>query len=94
MRNKSDDEKYNELLRDLRTYQKVLAKQIEKKVYLYGFLKGEAQVDPTERLTQLQRENAELRHKLQQQQSGEVHYHINHIDTLTLGDNVENKFTK
>ena len=72
MRNKSDDEKYNELLRDLRTYQKVLAKQIEKKVYLYGFLKGEAQVDPTERLTQLQRENAELRHKLQQQQSGSL----------------------
>ena len=72
MRNKSDDEKYNELLRDLRTYQKVLAKQIEKKVYLYGFLKGEAQIDPTERLTQLQRENAELRHKLQQQQSGSL----------------------
>ena len=72
MRNKSDDEKYNELLRDLRTYQKVLAKQIEKKVYLYGFLKGETQVDPTERLTQLQRENAELRHKLQQQQSGSL----------------------
>ena len=46
--------------------------RIEKKVYLYGFLKGEAQVDPTERLTQLQRENAELRHKLQQQQSGSL----------------------
>ena len=45
-------------------------------------------------LSQLQRENAELRQKLQAQQSGEVHYHINHIDTLTLGDNVENKFTK
>ena len=76
MRNKSDDEKYNELLRDLRTYQKVLAKQIEKKVYLYGFLKGEAQVDPTERLTQLQRENAELRHKLHEQQSAHVTVHI------------------
>ena len=45
-------------------------------------------------LSQLQRENAELGQKLQAQQSGEVHYHINHIDTLTLGDNVENKFTK
>ena len=64
MRNKSDDEKYNELLRDLRTYQKVLAKQIEKKVYLYGFLKGEAQVDPTERLHELERQNEELRHQL------------------------------
>ena len=72
MRNKSDDEKYNELLRDLRTYQKVLAKQIEKKVYLYGFLKGEAQVDPSERLTELQRENAELRQKLKAQQSGSL----------------------
>ena len=93
MRNKSDDEKYNELLRDLRTYQKVLAKQIEKKVYLYGFLKGEAQVDPTERMHELERQNAELRHKLQAQQSGEVHYHIDHIDTLNIGDNVENKFS-
>ena len=65
MRNKSDDEKYNELLKDLRTYQKVLAKQIEKKVYLYGFLKGEAQVDPSERLHELERQNAELRHQLQ-----------------------------
>ncbi len=94
MRNKSDDEKYNELLRDLRTYQKVLAKQIEKKVYLYGFLKGEAQVDPTERLHELERQNAELRHKLQAQQSQQVTVHIDHIDTLNLGDNVENKFTK
>ena len=39
MRNKSDDEHYNELLRDLRNAQKVLAKQIEEKVYIYGFLK-------------------------------------------------------
>ena len=94
MRNKSDDEKYNELLRDLRTYQKVLAKQIEKKVYLYGFLKGEAQVDPSERLHELERQNAELRRKLQSQHSAEVHYHIDHVDNLNLGDNVENKFTK
>ena len=93
MRNKSDDERYNELLRDLRTYQKVLAKQIEKKVYLYGFLKGEAQIDPSERLTELQRENAELRQKLKAQQNGEVHYHIDHVDTINLGDNVEHKYT-
>ena len=72
MNSESSDKTYMSLLRDLRTYQKVLAKQIEKKVYLYGFLKGEAQVDPTERLTQLQRENAELRHKLQQQSSGSL----------------------
>lgn len=72
MRNKSDDEKYNELLRDLRNYQKVLAKQIEKKVYLYGFLKGEAEVDPAERLHELERQNEELRQKLQAQQSGSL----------------------
>ena len=72
MNNKSDDETYNALMRDLRNYQKVLAKQIEKKVYLYGFLKGEAQVDPSERLSELQRENAELRQKLKAQQSGSL----------------------
>ncbi len=92
MNSESSDQTYMSLLRDLRTYQKVLAKQIEKKVYLYGFLKGEAQVDPSERLSELQRENAELRHKLAAQQSAEVHYHINHVDNLNLGDNVENKF--
>ena len=93
MNSESSDQTYMSLLRDLRTYQKVLAKQIEKKVYLYGFLKGEAQVDPTERLHELERQNAELRHKLQAQQSGEVHLHIDHLDTLNLGDNVENKFS-
>ncbi len=92
MRNKSDDEKYNELLRDLRTYQKVLAKQIEKKVYLYGFLKGEAEVDPSERLHELERQNEELRHKLHDQQAQKVTVHIDHLDTLHLGDNVDNKF--
>lgn len=72
MNPESEDQTYMSLLRDLRTYQKVLAKQIEKKVYLYGFLKGEAQVDPSERLTELQRENAELRQKLKAQQSGSL----------------------
>ena len=93
MRSESNDQTYMSLLRDLRTYQKVLAKQIEKKVYLYGFLKGEVQIDPAERLSQLQRENAELRHKLKAQHSGVVHYHIDHVDTINLGDNVENKFS-
>ena len=72
MNSESSDQTYMSLLRDLRTYQKVLAKQIEKKVYLYGFLKGEAQVDPSERLSELQRENAELRHKLAAQNSGSL----------------------
>ena len=40
MKNKSDDETYNELISDLRNKMKLLAKQIEPKVYEYGFLKG------------------------------------------------------
>lgn len=90
MRNKSDDEKYNELLRDLRTYQKVLAKQIEKKVYLYGFLKGEAEVDPAERLHELERQNEELRHQLHEKavQGAAV---INFIGgNVTYNDNSNN----
>jgi len=94
MNSESSDKTYMSLLKDLRAYQKVLAKQIEKKVYLYGFLKGEAEIDPTERLHELERQNAELRHKLQSQQSQQVTVHIDHLDTLNLGDNVENKFTK
>jgi len=39
MNNKSDDEKYNELLGDLRTELKELAKEIEPKIYEYGFLR-------------------------------------------------------
>ncbi len=62
MRNKSDDEHYNELLRDLRNAQKVLAKQIEKKVYLYGFLKGEVNYDEKELLS----ENLELKKRIQE----------------------------
>ncbi|MBO4453930.1 MAG: hypothetical protein J5761_02620 [Paludibacteraceae bacterium] len=73
MRNKSDDEHYNELLRDLRNYQKVLAKQIEKKVYLYGFLKGEVTYNEKELLS----ENMELKKRIQElehqhQQSGTI----------------------
>jgi hypothetical protein len=40
MNNKSNDEKYNELIGDLRTELKNLAGKIEPKVYEYGFLRG------------------------------------------------------
>lgn len=40
MNNKSEDEKYTELIGNLRNALKVLAKKIEPKVYEYGFLKG------------------------------------------------------
>ncbi|MDR2293108.1 MAG: hypothetical protein LBE11_06490, partial [Prevotellaceae bacterium] len=39
MNNKSNDEKYNDLLVTLRYRLKILAKKIEPKVYEYGFLK-------------------------------------------------------
>ena len=39
MNNKSNDETYNELIANLRTSLKALAKKIEPKVYEYGFLK-------------------------------------------------------
>ena len=39
MNNKSDDEKYNELMGNLREALKVLAQKIEPKVYEHGFLK-------------------------------------------------------
>jgi hypothetical protein len=39
MNNKSDDEKYNELMGNLREALKVLAQKIEPKVYEFGFLR-------------------------------------------------------
>ena len=39
MNNKSEDEKYNELISNLRKCLKILARKIEPKVYEYGFLK-------------------------------------------------------
>jgi len=38
MNNKSEDEKYNELIEILRSELKILAQKIEPKVYEYGFL--------------------------------------------------------
>ncbi|MDR0485920.1 MAG: hypothetical protein LBH29_04260 [Elusimicrobiota bacterium] len=40
MKNKSDDETFNDLTAKLSVAMSALAKQIEKKVYEYGFLKG------------------------------------------------------
>ena len=40
MNNESSDEKYTDLIGDLRTAMKKLARRIEPKVYEYGFLKG------------------------------------------------------
>ena len=43
-------------------------------------------------LSRLQRENAELRKQLQARQSQQVTVHIDHLDSLHLGDNVDNKY--
>ena len=39
MNNKSIDEKYNKLIKDLRDKMDILAKKIELKIYEYGFLR-------------------------------------------------------
>ncbi len=92
MKNESEDKTYTSLIKDLRAAQKVLAKQIEKKVYLYGFLKGEVELDPTERLSELERQNAKLRQQLKEQRKSQINLHIDHLDTLHLGDNIDHKF--
>jgi hypothetical protein len=40
MNSRSGDERYNELIGNLREGLKILARKIEPKVYGYGFLKG------------------------------------------------------
>ena len=52
--------------------------------------------DPNEvvdELVEMKKEMIKMRRAMEAQQSGEVHYHIDHIDTLNIGDNVENKFS-
>jgi len=39
MNNKSSDEKYNQLIENLKYKLKILSEKIEPKVYKYGFLK-------------------------------------------------------
>lgn len=89
MNSESSDQTYTSLIKDLRAAQKVLAKQIEKKVYLYGFLKGEVEVDPTERLRELERQNAELRHQLRKQEKAHMTVHIDTYNDNSKTYNVE-----
>ena len=83
MKADSDDKGYMSLLKELRHYQKVLAKQIEKKVYLYGFLKGEVEVNKDELLAEYQERVKKLEHQLHAQQSGSI---INY-GTININDN-------
>lgn len=89
MNSESSDQTYTSLIKDLRAAQKILAKQIEKKVYLYGFLKGEVEIDPAERLHELERQNAELRHQLQEQKSAHLTVHIDTYNDNSTNYNVE-----
>jgi hypothetical protein len=87
MNNDSKDETYMALLRELRTYQKVLAKQIEKKVYLYGFLKGEVTIDPQEQVVELKNQVATLESRIkelsqQNTPAGSTVVNIYNIDTI------------
>lgn len=92
MNSESSDQTYTALIKDLRTAQKVLAKQIEKKVYLYGFLKGEVEVNKDELLAEYQQRVKNLEHQLHEQQKAAVTVHIDHLDTLHLGDNIDHKY--
>lgn len=49
--------------------------------------------NPAEQVEELKHKVQELEHQLQEQHKGDVHYHIDHVDTINLGDNVENKFS-
>lgn len=49
--------------------------------------------NPAEQVEELKKKVQDLEHQLQAQHSGEVHLHVDHIDTLNIGDNVENKFS-
>lgn len=48
--------------------------------------------DPSVQVEELKQKVHALEHQLQAQHNAEVHYHIEHLDTLHLGDNVDNKF--
>lgn len=43
-------------------------------------------------LMEVKKEVIKMRRAMEAQHSAEVHYHIDHVDNLNLGDNVENKF--
>ena len=89
MNNDSKDETYMALLRELRTYQKVLAKQIEKKVYQYGFLKGEVTIDPQEQVVELKNQVATLESRIKELQKQPPSQFINN-GTVNIIDNSRN----
>ena len=94
----SKDETYMRLWGKIKDALKVLAKKIEPKVYLYGFLLDETTLPEDEHEEIVENPAKEpvkkARKKLPKPKTQTViHYHIDHVDTLNLGDNVENKFS-
>ena len=100
MNAESDDKTYMRLWNNIKEAQKVLAAKIAQKVYLYGFLLDETTLpedepsieEPQEQKPAKPTKKATKKRK-PSSQPVEVHYHIEHIDTLNIGDNVENKFS-
>lgn len=72
---------------DILHYEKIIAVLLESKRIM------DTMDDPAAQVADLKQKVAALEHQLQAQHSGEVHLHIDHLDTLNLGDNVENKFS-
>ncbi len=98
MNPESKDETYMRLWGNIKDALKVLAKKIEPKVYLYGFLLDETTLpeDEPEEVAETPKTKPakKVRKSLPKPKAQTViHYHIDHVDTLNLGDNVENKFS-
>ncbi len=100
MNTDSPDETYMRLWGNIKDALKVLAKKIEPKVYLYGFLldettlpEDEPSVEEAQEQKPAQPAKKVTKKRKPSSQPVEVHYHIEHIDTLNIGDNVENKFS-
>ena len=94
----SKDETYMRLWGNIKDALKVLAKKIEPKVYLYGFLLDETTLPEDEHEEIMENPTKEPVKKARKtlpkpKAQTIVHYHIDHVDTLNLGDNVENKFS-
>ncbi len=98
MNTDSKDETYMRLWGNIKEALKVLAKKIEPKVYLYGFLLDETTLpeDEHEEIVEIPtKEPVKKARKTLPKPKAQtvVHYHIDHVDTINLGDNVENKFS-
>ena len=98
MNTDSKDETYMRLWGNIKDALKVLAKKIEPKVYLYGFLLDETTLPEDEHEEIMENPTKEPVKKARKtlpkpKAQTIVHYHIDHVDTLNLGDNVENKFS-